>query len=787
MNAPQTQNGRAAEGYAHAEVALDYRSVLELVASKCLNDGARRIVLDLHPSGDPQWIAGRLEKVREARAYQLAAGNIPVADTSCRTWIDNASKNNDLIPPEGLLAVAALERETLALVRRFSTEQESYPGICGIVSRMAGHPELIKTIEAAVDPGLTLKDTASSKLASLRKSERTAKTDLRKLTDRLARRFGSPDYGTFLSGRYVLIIPRELFRKRDGIVHSTSHSGGSLYFEPFSLLEKNNALETSLVDQQVEEARILRELTDRILQHADELRNTMALWEELDALGATARFAADFDCVIPEVTTSGRLRLVRARHPLLEVSLRQEAQAHNLVPLDLELPADRRALVITGPNAGGKTVTLKTVGLLSLMFQSGLPVPAHEGTAMAIYERIFTDIGDEQSISSSLSTFTAHLRHLDAMCRSASSRSLCLIDEIGDGTDPEEGTALAIATLEKLLASDATVIVSTHFGKVKSFALKSEGVMNASMAFDDDLDRPLYKLVQGVAGRSRGLETARRLGFEHTVIERAESMVGKATFQLERLLSDLESSQLGLEAEREMISAQSDSLRKLIDSYREKEHDLATFREAHRDRVKREAEEILVQARKEIEMIVKRIRETGAEKAAIRAGHRRIEELFEEVRETRPPQKAVGVSAGDRVSLNPSGDPSGRVIEVQNGVALVEINGKKIKIKIENLYVVDDVPRQVPEVGVDIQSEPLRTTELDVRGDDRVEALEKLDKFLDQAVLSGVEEIMVIHGIGEGILLHAIRSRLESDPRVSTLRGGLSGEGGVGVTIVRLN
>jgi DNA mismatch repair protein MutS2 len=434
---------------------------------------------------------------------------------------------------------------------------------------------------------------------------------------------------------------------------------------------------------------------------------------------------------------------------------------------------------------------LKTVGLLTLMFQCGLPVPCAPGTTLGVFDGVFADIGDEQSISSSLSTFTSHLRHLDAMCRDANDRSLCLIDEIGDGTDPDEGSALAIAALEHLLNRSSAVVATTHYGKVKSFALRTDGVENASMVFDDDNDRPLYRLLQGTAGRSRGLETARRLEFFEPVIRRAQSMLGEDTFRLEALLSELEAERLALERERGTIQSQSRELGRLVASYDEQERDIREHKSDHKARAKREAEDILLRARREIEAIVKEIRETKADRQTVRDAHERLGRLLETAREHEPPprddfKRVRDVSIGDRVSLNPSGEPSGRVVAVKRSEVTVEIRGKKVNVKKRNLYRTPDDADEAESVGVDVDVEPIRGTTIDVRGKDREEALADVDLFVDRAVLNGLREVTIIHGVGEEILLQAIQAHLREDSRVQSVRAGGLGEGGRGVSIVEL-
>jgi DNA mismatch repair protein MutS2 len=776
-----------ADKFTHAGEILEFPSVLEIIASRCVNDGARTVVRALRPTTDRAWIEERLREIAEVRDYHLAVGRLPVAETACKEWIDAAVHRHELIPPERLLSIASVERSVIDFQRSLR-DDDRYPIIRGIVFGMNPHREIIDAIGRAIERDASIKDTASPRLQSLRREIARARDELRRFADTQAKAYGSADYATYTGSRHVLLVPREKCRKREGLVHSASHTGGSLYFEPFALVEKNNALETLIQDEKAEEARILGDLARLVAGAAEELGENMRRWELLDSMEAKARFATDLKCSNPVVSADHAIRLVDARHPILDISLRLENEGRSVVPLHLSLPRDRRVLVITGPNAGGKTVTIKTLGLAVLIFQSGLPVPCAEGTELPLFEQVQADIGDEQSIATSLSTFTSHLKHLDVMCRTSNATTLCLVDEIGDGTDPDEGSALAIATLERLRSRGATVVATTHYGKVKTYALKTDGVENASMAFDDENARPLYRLLQGTAGRSRGIETARRVGFDASVVRHAETLLGEEPYRLEIVLSQLEATQLALEREREALRAQSDALNRLIAKYSEKEDALSRFKQAHEERVRKDIEDLLVQARKEIESLVKKIRETKAEKTVVTEAHHRVREMIEEVREKKtPPRKAKRVVVGDIVSLSPTGQPSGRVISIEGDNATVDLNGKRLSVKKWNLFKADDEKETATAPApFQVTAEPLSSTALDVRGQTREDTIGALDRFLDRAVLGGVAEIRVIHGVGEGVLLRAIRDFLQSDPRVASSRQGMQGEGGLGVTVINL-
>jgi DNA mismatch repair protein MutS2 len=463
------------------------------------------------------------------------------------------------------------------------------------------------------------------------------------------------------------------------------------------------------------------------------------------------------------------------------------------VPLDLTVDPKQRLLIITGPNAGGKTVALKTVGLLALMLQCGLPIPCAHGTELPVFERVFADIGDEQSLESSLSTFTSHLAHLDEMTRQADKRTLCLVDEIGDGTDPDEGAAIAIATLEKLLGSGAAVIATTHYGRIKTFALETDGVANASMAFEDETSRPLYRLLEGIAGRSRGLDTARRVGFAPEVVDRAEAIIGGEAFRLEAALARLEAAHAEWEHERERLEAERRELDKTLASSKEKEEAYTLTKKEATRRAAREAEELLAKARREIEDTVRLIREGGAKKENIREGRDRMEKALDEVRKHIAPEAAsaplVSVKKGDRVSLSPTGIPWGTVVTIEKKDAMVDMGGKRIRVKLAKLYPAAGDPnegRTFAPAPPRVDYEPLGEMSIMVRGMDRESALDEVSRFIDRAVLTGLHEVKIIHGFGEQILARAIKDALSRDPRVRSYRTADPREGGLGVTFAIL-
>ena len=774
----------------HAARVLSLCEVLDLVAAQCVNDTARRAVSSSKPTSDLSAIQQSLGEIAEYAALREQAGGIAIPDTSYREDVD-AIAEGARGSGDALRRIADGERAIAAMRKDVAANAEAFPRLATIAVMATPHHEFVAEADRALEADGSVKDDATPELKAIRRAIRSLRTTLRDRVEKLVGELGADAHATVAGSRHVLVVPRSKVRKGSGLVHGASGSGGSLYIEPLAILDLNNDLETRTADESEEVARILDALSQRVRESAPAILANADVVDRVDAIRARESFASQFGCIEPEINATGRLRMVRARHPLLSLALERAGRLDQQVPLDLTLETAERLMIITGPNAGGKTVALKTVGLLALMLQCGLRVPCAHGSEMPVFARIFADIGDEQSLESSLSTFTSHLRYLDEMARHADAQSLCLIDEIGDGTDPDEGAAIAVAALERLLASGAAVITTTHYGRIKTFALETRGVANASMAFADESSKPLYRLLQGVAGRSRGLETARRTGFDADVVLRAESILGGDAFRLESALARLEKSHLALIAERDALEAARRQLEEATRASEEKERAYTLTKKEATKRAMREAEEMLNEARREVESVVREIRTRGAEKTVIRDSRQRIDKMTEEVRrktEALEPKLTplAAVVAGDRVALNPNGRPWGTVVAVARQDVTIELGGKKIRTRIGKLYPAAVEGEKTPVSVMGVEFEPVSETEIMVRGLDRETALDEVSRFIDRAVLTGLSEVKIIHGLGTGVLAKAVREALARDPRVSSHRYGDPMEGGTGVTLARL-
>ncbi len=776
--------------FEHAARVLSLDAVLELVAAHCVNQGARGAVVSTVPSADVDAIRASLEEIAEYAVLRETSGGLAIPDTGYRDDVE-AIAEGGRGSGEALRRIADGERAIAALRRGVAANTAEFPRLAAIAASASPHHEFVAEADRALEPDGAVKDDATPELKALRRAIHGLRTRLRERVDKLVGELGADAHATVSGSRHVLVVPRAKVKRGSGFVHGASHSGGSLYVEPLAILELNNDLETQLADEAEEVARILEALSARVRALAPAILANADVVDRIDAVRAKEAFGERFGCVAPEISAGGRVRLVRARHPLLSLALERAGRFDQQVPLDLTLEANERLMIITGPNAGGKTVALKTVGLVALMLQCGLRVPCVHGSELPIFEQVFADIGDEQSLESSLSTFTSHLKHLDEMVRNANRHSLCLVDEIGDGTDPDEGAAIAIAALDRLLASGAAVIATTHFGRIKTFALEARGVANASMAFADETSRPLYKLLQGIAGRSRGLDTARRTGFDPAVVARAEAILGGDAFRLESALARLEAGYQQLQQEREATARARVRLEESTKSAEEKERAYALTKKEASKRAMREAEEVLIAARREIEGVVREIRTRGADKDVIRNSKKRVDDMLSDVRgksQALDPQSAplARVALGEHVSMSPTGRPFGTVVEVDRRDVTVDFGGKRIRARIGKLYPAAVDPAAATPSSIGVQFEPLGETEVSVRGMDRESALEVVSRFIDRAVLTGLSEVKIVTGLGTGVLAKAVREALSRDPRVTSHRHGDPMEGGTGVTFARL-
>ena len=655
-------------------------------------------------------------------------------------------------------------------------------------------------IERCVDEEGRLRDGASPTLARLRSAIRESESRVRGRLDALIKERlaeGERDLRPRVrGGRLVLPVRREQKSQLPGIVHDASASGKTLFVEPLETVELNNAIMALFAEEARECARVLKALTARVGAWVDPIRACLDAYHRLELPLAAARLARERGWQWSDWSPAGedRLDLCGARHPLLARYLPAGVAP---VPLALALGADQRLLLVTGPNTGGKTVLLKTLGLLVLMNQCGLPLPLAEGSRLPLFTSLFADIGDEQSLRDSHSTFSAHLARLGEMAAGAGPGALILVDEIGDGTDPEEGAALAQALMAHWIARGARAAVTTHFGVLKGFAQGAPGAVNAAMDFDPVQRRPLYTLSLGVPGASRALATARRLGMDADVLAEAERLLGAEAMRLESLLERLERETQAATAARQAAELLRAEHERLAADYCDR---LARVRAEERGilaQAREQAEAFLTQARRDFEQAVRSLREREADRESIRAGHALLESLAAQA-PAPPPRAEPGPAltewrAGDRVRLRATGQTA-EILEAAGGGRLrVSLRGLPLVLPLSELSPLSGSgataeAEHPPErfAGVSYEAAGPESYRLDLRGERAEEAAAAMDAFLDAATLAGFHLVEILHGKGEGILREEVRRALARDPRVGRFTLADQNRGGSGVTVVRL-
>lgn len=786
----------------HALQVLQYPEALRLVAGYASSPLGAEAIRGLEPSDAVVWIEAELRRVDEMVAFLLRSED----------WVIEAVP--DLRRPLEILAVEGSAWEGAALrdagvllasaracrrsILRYS---EDYPLVAEIASTLVKLESEQSRLRRAIDDAGDVRDDASRELARLRRAIRGAR---RRIVERLEAYIASLPERVRVAdasisvreGRYVVPVRREGRGDIGGIVHDESASGGTLFIEPPIAIDMMNRLRELELAEAREVQRILRELTDLLRPHRRALVATLEALIELDSLFARARYALDSNGRRPELLAPGAEEyvVVSGRHPLLL------AGEDPVVPFDLTLETRERTLLVSGPNTGGKTVLLKAIGLLSALTQSGIIPPVGVGTRLPVFREFFADIGDEQSIEASLSTFSAHLKNLREILEHAGHESLVLIDEIGSGTDPAEGGALAQAVLIELTRRATLTVATTHLGALKLLAGEEPGVVNASLQFDSKELRPTYRLLKGVPGRSYGLAIARRLGFPAAVLERAEEFVPRGEREVSQLLLDLERKE---EVATEALSAaeaardEAATLRRQLD---EREHQLRRReREAER-RARQQARDLLMHAREEVERAIREMREqaSGTEELdeAARLARRRVEQAAQKQAERTPETGPIGeavengapVTVGGRVRIAATG-ATGTVIELRDGRATVETGGLRLQVPTKGLVALEaeaEPKRSSAGSGGWSAPEVEASPEVDLRGL-RVEEVETpLISALDAALLADLPSLRIIHGKGTGAVRERVTELLEDYSPVQSFRLGEPREGGTGVTIAEL-
>ena len=746
---------------------------------------------------EQQMIENRLAEVSEMVGLLEGGYGIPISELSdIRPLLDRLKPEEAFLEP---LEINQM-KSNLLLFEEVALFAKSHHDLCSRLvnyfDRIHSHRSIVREIDRAIDSHDEVKEQASPELRKIRQEIRHLEGEQKTVLLRVLKRYSEisqDDIVTMRDGRLVLGIQQQYLPRIDGIVHGTSGTGATIFVEPMETLRISNQIQNLKMEERKEIIRILKFLSGLIREVREDLYFSIENFGILDFIHAKAFLARLLQASAPRISTTSHINLIDARHPLLILKMGQQ----NVISSSLSLGKDFTTLIITGPNAGGKTVALKMVGLLCLMTQLGLHIPAHPDSVVPIFDKILVDIGDRQNLEQDLSTFSAHIIRLQEILQLATARSLILIDEIGTGTDPREGSALAISFLTEMNRRQVITVATTHHGELKAFAFNTPGVENASMEFDLQTLLPTYRLQIGIPGSSYAFEIARRYGLSEIVLQEATRILGAEKSQLENLIINLNQRLQQTEKERREVSiklSQSDGLKNLYQAELEK---LRREKTDLRRQAAEEARKIVEEANVTIERLIADIRRTQAQKEKIKEAHQKIAELRQVaenvLKETQPPETEVAeLHQGDIVwieSLRAEGELVTEPDKQQK--AWILVNDLRVNLPLQGVKKImkAQADSQRNLTRPDSRSEKLEAgilPELDLRGMDSYQAVEETNRYLDQAQQQGWEEIRIIHGKGTGILRKEINAFLSRDPRVEEKRLGKWGEGDTGVTIVRL-
>jgi DNA mismatch repair protein MutS2 len=787
----------------HALDVLQYNEALSVIAGFASGPLGAEAVRALEPTDAIAWIDPELDRVAQMMGFIQRSPDFGMpAIPDCRVPLRRLATPGSVLEPIAFRDLANLMRSARLMAETFRRTVDA-PAIAEVASRLAHLDAEESRVRHVIDDKGDVRDGASRELAGIRREMRGARSrvvqKLEQYMATLPARTQVADASvTLREGRYVIPIRKEGRGDVGGLVHDESATGQTLFVEPPIAIELMNRLRELEIAEVREVQRILRELTDSLRPQRDALEQSLDALIRLDSIWARARFALRHDGHRPILgRDDAPYAIVNARHPLLL------ATAAEVVPFDLTMEPHERTLLVSGPNTGGKTVLLKAVGLLSALAQAGIIPTVGEGTRLPVFLNIFADIGDEQSIEASLSTFSAHLRNLHEIVEAADASSLVLVDEMGSGTDPIEGAALARSILVELTGRGALTVATTHLGELKQLAAEESRVVNASLDFDAVELRPTYRLRKGVPGRSYGLAIARRLGFPGYVLERADAAVPEAERRLGSLLEEVETKERALaDALNEAESARAIANRMMAELH-EREASLEARERSAERRARQQAKELLLAARSEVESAIRELKESAASANpaglddSIRRARRRVEDSAQAQgrRATirRPAREHATIeqeslNEGDHVRIETTG-AQGRVIELRDERAVVDIGGVRMRVAAADLVVVPEptpAPAQRTSRGTWAVADFDAASEVDLRGMRADEAVSRLQPALDAAIQAALPSLRIIHGKGTGALREVVADVLRSDSRIRAYRAGGIGEGGTGVTVVEL-
>ena len=773
---------------------LEYDKIRTMVAERTQCCTGRELAEAMEPVFTNGEAAGQMALTAEAEKLLIRTGRSPADGfPDMRGCLKRVHAALYLSPGE-LLGVARCLK-AIRLCKETLEAAEDCPLLGNLAQWLQAHRSIEEEIGRCIAGEEEISDGASPALLRIRRSMRIANDRVR---ERLGNMIRSATFQKYLqeplvtirNGRFVLPVKQEYRQNVPGLIHDQSGSGATLFIEPTAVVELGNEYKKLLGEEEEEIQRILSELTALCAPYSQDILEGLGILGQVDLAFAKARLGREMDAVQPEMDQQGFLRIIKGRHPLIP--------KEQVVPIDVWLGEEFTTLIITGPNTGGKTVTLKTVGLFALMAQSGLFIPAQTGSRLPVFQAVYGDIGDEQSIEQSLSTFSSHMTNIVEILKQADAGSLVLLDELGAGTDPVEGAALAMSILEELHSRGCRTVATTHYSEIKAFALTRAGMENASMEFDVDRLCPTYRLFIGIPGKSNAFEISKRLGMEERLIEKAREYLKGEDVKFEDVISGAEAQRRRAEEERRLAAAERDATAKLREEMEKQRARLEGEREGLRAKAREDSRRLVNETREEMEKLVAAIRaipgldQRAADRVIQRsrdALRKREADLAEPLekkpqdpgaapKQVRPGETVRILSLDQKATVLSPADAKGDV-QVQAGIM-------KLTVKLKDLRLIQDTAptKGVGKVQLDTQRQG--GLELDVRGKLVDEAILEVDRYIDNCLMSGLDQVSIIHGKGTGALRAGIQDYLKRDKRVKSYRMGAYGEGDAGVTVVTL-
>ncbi|MCR4888676.1 MAG: endonuclease MutS2 [Ruminococcus sp.] len=791
---------------------LELDKILEMLADIASNAETKRMALAIRPDNDLERV--RYENLKTSQALELSVqfGTPPFTAFKDVSTAAKRAKSGAVISLRDLMDIAAMLRQIKSLHDWYRSCENIETELSYLFSQLSPNDWLLEKLDRSIISEDEIADAASPELAAIRRKINRAGMQLRETLDKMVKNKTTQQYlqesnVTIRDGRFVLPVKSEYRGQVSGLVHDTSATGQTIFIEPMAIVEANNDIRILQGKEQEEIERIIRELCRECGDYADVLCENYKICTELALYFAKSELAARMHCSMPKITDDGRLQLRKARHPLLD--------RNKAVPIDLSLGKDYQALIITGPNTGGKTVALKTAGLLAAMTMCGLLIPVSDGSSISVFDHILVDIGDSQSIEQNLSTFSSHTNKVIEILGTADEKSLVLLDELGSGTDPVEGAALAVSIIKRLIFNGAKLMVTTHYQELKVFAIDTPDVENASCEFDINTLRPTYRLIVGSPGKSNAFAISASLGMPEDIIEEAKSMVSDANTRLEEVIGKLEASRIELERQRDEAARLRAAAAEHEEAIRKEKEELESSKADFLEKARLQAMTIIEQTKAESNELIAELEKLRKEKekkdfsANVSGMKSRSKQSFNRMYDTANPIAGSDpnegyvlprkLKRGDTVYVVDlqrkgivSGDPDGSdFVFVQMGVMKTKMAISRLRLEETPKVTVGNKPVQkkrgsnkVGKVGVKVERRG--KMELDIRGCACDDGVYQLDQFIDQAVMSNISTISIIHGKGTGLLRAAVHKRLKSHPSIKNFRLGVYGEGEDGVTIAEL-